>query len=126
MPQNAFITLVAKLTGSTTPKSLTVDANGALLTSTAGTPGNSSKNYVAANAGDQIKTGAGVLRGVNVNTAGAGSSLVLYDGTSTSGTKLGTFSTAALASLSMNLAFTTGLFAVLAGGTPADVTVSYS
>lgn len=86
-----------------------------------------SKNYAANTAGDQIKTGAGVLRGLNVNTVGLTSSVTFYDGTSTSGRLLGKFSTLALTNppLSLNLAFTVGLFAVVAGGTPADITVSY-
>lgn len=83
------------------------------------------KNYAANNAGDLLKTGAGVLGGFSVNTAGLTSTLTLYDGTTTGGTKIGTFSTLAINSLQMRVAFSTGLFAVLAGGTPADVTVYY-
>ena len=86
------------------------------------------KNYSANTAGNQIKTGAGTLLGILVNTAGLTSSIVLYDGTSTAGTKLGTWSTLAQAALAIGaggIPFTVGLFAVLAGGTPADVTVQY-
>ena len=104
---------------------LLVDSNGALKTADAADVGNTAKNYVANTAGNQIKTGAGVAASINVNTAGLTSAIVLYDGTSTSGTKLGTFSTLAQAVLPINLAFTVGLFAVLTGGTPADVTVAY-
>src|ERR1700761_7420802 len=84
--------------------------------------GASAYNNPANTAGHQIKTGAGVFQGISVNTAGLTSTATLYDGTSTSGTKLGTFSTLAVASLQLNIAFTTGLFVVLAGGTAADVT----
>lgn len=125
MPQNALQTNVA-LSAANLPAPLRLDANGALQTSSPGSAGNSSKNYVANTAGNQIKTGAGVVVGINVNTAGLTSAIVLYDGTSTAGTKLGTFSTLAQAVLALgNMAFTTGLFAVLTGGTPADVTVVY-
>lgn len=88
--------------------------------------GYSTRNFASNSAGAQVKTGAGVLRGINVNTAGLTSAIVLYDGTSTSGTKLGSFSTLALATVALNWNFSTGLFVVLTGGTPADVTVVYS
>jgi len=126
MPQAPLNAFVAK-NPSNVLVALKVDANGDLIVSSAGTPGNSSKNYAANTAGDQAKLGAGILRGLTVNTAGLTSTATLYDGTSTSGTKLGTFSTLAQNSLQdLNLAFATGLFVVLAGGTPADVTVSWS
>jgi hypothetical protein len=88
------------------------------------------KNYSAATAGDQVKTGPGLLFAVSVNTSSSGSSVTLYDGTSTSGTKIGTYS-AATSSGACNfleaapgLAFQTGLFLVMTG-TGADVTVKY-
>jgi hypothetical protein len=84
-----------------------------------------SANFAANNAGAQIKTGPGVFASLNVNTVGVTSSITLYDGTSTAGKKLGTYSTLALGQQPQNLAFTAGLFAVLAGGTPADVTVGF-
>lgn len=91
-------------------------------------PGSTSKNYSANTAGNQIKTGPGTLLGISVNTAGVTSSIVLYDGTSTAGVKLGTWATTAQGVINFGaggIPFTTGLFAVLAGGTPADVTVQY-
>lgn len=84
-----------------------------------------SKNYAANTAGDQIVTGPGTLTGINVNTAGLTSSVTLYDGTSTAGKKLGAWSTLALRETVLNLSYSTGLFAVVAGGTPADITVAY-
>ena len=87
---------------------------------------NQSKNYSANSAGDQIKTGPGVLAGFTVNTVGVTSSITFYDGTDTTGKKLGTYTTLALADRDcQQRAFTNGLFAVLAGGTPADVTITY-
>jgi hypothetical protein len=85
-----------------------------------------SYNTAANTAGYQVKTGAGVLRGFSVNTVGLTSTVTFYDGISTGGTKLGTFSTLAQNSVQLNLAFTTGLFVVLTGGTPADITIAYT
>lgn len=75
-----------------------------------------------------VKTGGGLLFGATINTPQAGASLKLYDGLDNTGTLLGTFSAAAAASFLMTLvgvSFATGLFAVTAGGTPADITVYY-
>lgn len=87
--------------------------------------GASAYNTAANTAGHQVKNSAGVLHGVTVNIAGLTSSATFYDGTSTGGTKLATVSTLGQTSLTYDIAFATGLFIVLAGGTPADVTVSY-
>jgi hypothetical protein len=89
-------------------------------------PASSSVNIAAITAGQQIKTGPGVFVGVNVNTVGTGAALItLYDGISTAGKKLGTFSALAVDQILANLSFTVGLFAVTAGTTAADVTVDY-
>lgn len=83
-------------------------------------------NFNAATAGTQIKTGSGVLGGLNVNTLEASSSITLYDGTNTSGKKIGTFATTAAGNVVLpvgGVAFLTGLFAVVVS-TP-DVTVFY-
>jgi len=87
--------------------------------------GASAYNTTSDTAGYQVKSGAGIWHGISVNTAGLTSAAVLYDGTSTSGTKLATVSTLAQVSLFYDIAFATGLFLVLTGGTPADVTITY-
>jgi hypothetical protein len=87
--------------------------------------GSLSLNAAANTTGAQVKTGNGTLVALNVNTAGLTSTVTFYDGTSTAGRKLGGFSTLALGRLELNLLFTTGLFWVITGGTPADITVSY-
>jgi hypothetical protein len=100
------------------------------ITAQPGSTGNLSLNIVGANAGVQLKTGAGSLQQISLNTVGTTSTIVLYDGISTAGKKLGTWSTAASNILSAigqvypNLAYTTGLFAVTTG-TVADVTVGF-
>jgi hypothetical protein len=93
--------------------------------------GNSSKNYTATTTGDQTKLGAGVLLGFDLNTVGSGSTLTAYDGTSTAGKKLGSWSTATLFTNGFfstggpnGLAFTTGVFVVITATAP-DVTVVF-
>jgi hypothetical protein len=86
-----------------------------------------SKN-ITTNASTLVKTGAGTFFGLSVNTAGTTSTATVYDGTSTAGVKLGTFSTVAQGGPSIpasGLAFTVGLFVVTAGGATADITVAY-
>ena len=93
-----------------------------------GSVGAASYNTAANTAGHQVKNASGVLYGLSVNTAGLVSSVTLYDGTSTSGAKLGTFSTLSQGGPvfpSCGIAFATGLYLVAAGATPADITVLY-
>lgn len=82
-------------------------------------------NFAANNAGTQIKTGAGTLLGVSVNTKGATSTISLYDAVSATN-PIAVIDSTALGSYFMNgggLSFVTGLFVVLAGGTAANVTI---
>lgn len=77
----------------------------------------------------QVKTGPGILGGLSINTGQAGASVTIFDNTSASGTKLGTFSAAAQGGPTFPLAgmsFKIGLCVVTAGATPADVTVSWA
>lgn len=82
-------------------------------------------NTAANTAGFQVKNGTGIFHGITINTGGVTSSATFYDGTSTAGTKLATVSTLAIGSLFYDIELATGLFVVLAGGTPADVTITY-
>lgn len=78
------------------------------------------------NATTTIKSGAGVLHAITVNTAGTGSTCTVYDNTAGSGTKIGTINTSVLGtSLQFNAAFATGLTIVTAGAGAADITVLY-
>lgn len=102
------------------------------LRTTAVPAANQSQNFAAVTAGTLIKNGAGVLASINLNAVGTvASSITLYDGTDTTGKKLGTWSTlagsvlAAVGQVPVNLAFSTGLFAVVAGTTSGDITVGY-
>ncbi len=108
---------------TTTANQMAVNSDGSLNNRPAGA---SAYNTSANTAGYQVKSGAGILRGVTVNTVGTTSSATFYDGTSTSGTKLATMSTLSQTSLTYDVSFTTGLFVVLAGGVAADVTIRYN
>jgi hypothetical protein len=76
---------------------------------------------------DALKSGAGVLASVTINTKGATANvLTLYDSlTHGTGTTLAVIdTTSAVTTLLYNVAFSTGLSASLATGTAADVTIS--
>lgn len=73
-----------------------------------------------------IKTGAGVLHTLTVNTVGATDTVTIYDGTSASGTVIAKTDSALETTFIFDVAFYTGLTVVLAGTTPADITVSYN
>jgi len=84
--------------------------------------------YVAAGtATTTVKSGAGVLRSITINTKGASANtMTVYDNTAGSGTKIAVIdSTGGAATLTYNVAFATGLTIVSATGTGADYTVSY-
>lgn len=72
-----------------------------------------------------VKSGAGVLYSVIINTKGAGSNTAtLYDGLSAAGTVIAIIdTTGAAGELRYGLRFTTGLTVVLAVGTAADLTI---
>lgn len=73
-----------------------------------------------------IKSGAGILHAIIINTKGVANTATLYDNTAGSGSKIGTLDTTlSTASLIYDVKFTTGLTIVTAGGTPADLTVVY-
>jgi len=75
-----------------------------------------------------IKSGAGILRRVVVNTNGSGSNtFTIYDNTSGSGTVIAAIDTVNGVSghFEYNVAFSTGLTVVDASGTSADITVIY-
>ena len=75
-----------------------------------------------------IKSGAGILRRVVINTKGTGSNtLTIYDNTSGSGTVIAAIDTVNGVSghFEYNVAFSTGLTVVDATGTSADITVIY-
>jgi len=85
-----------------------------------------SYNNITTNATTTVKSGAGILHLITVNTKGTATTATLYDNTAGSGTKIGTLNTTfADATFTYDVGFSTGLTVVTAGTTAADLTVSY-
>jgi hypothetical protein len=74
-----------------------------------------------------VKSGAGLLHSICINTKGATSNTVtVYDNTAASGTVIAVIDTTSqVQTLLYDIGFTVGLTVVLAAGTSADITVSY-
>lgn len=71
-----------------------------------------------------VRSGAGVLHSITVNTTAAGA-ITIYDNTAASGTKIGTLkSSVAENTYTFDVAFGTGLTIVTAAA--SDITVSYT
>jgi hypothetical protein len=83
---------------------------------------------ITTNTTTAVKSGAGTLVRIVVNTKGAAANTAtLYDNLAGSGTRIGTLDTVngAIASIEYGCAFATGLTIVTATGTAADITVVY-
>ena len=91
------------------------------------TPASSSYLHLSANGTTTVKSGAGVLRRIVINTRGGiTNTLTIYNNTTATGTVIGVIDTnAAGGEFGYGLAFTTGLTVVLAGGFAADITIIY-
>ena len=88
----------------------------------------SSFNHITTNKTTTVKSGAGVLRRIVINTKGSGANtLTIYDNTTGSGTVIGDIDTVNGVSghFEYGVSFSTGLTIVTANGTAADVTVIY-
>jgi len=88
----------------------------------------SSYAHLNANGTTTVKSGAGVLRRIVINTrAGILNTLTIYDNTTATGAVIGVVDTsdAEAGAFDYELDFTTGLTVVLAGGTAADITIIY-
>ena len=96
--------------------------------SAAATGGYSMSNITTATT-TTVKSGAGTLHGINVNTLGTiASTAVVYDNTAASGTKIATIDTLTAGNVGWNqydVAFATGLTIVTTGTSAPDITVSY-
>ena len=90
-------------------------------------PASSSYLHLNANGTTTVKSGAGVLRRIVINTRGGIiNTLTIYDNTAATGAVIGAVDTvAAGGAFDYELDFTTGLTVVLAGGTAADITIIY-
>lgn len=79
--------------------------------------------------GHLCKTGSGTFLGFAVGTAQADGTLEVIDGLNGAGTVLGTFDLKAVGSTTMPAGgwpFSVGLFVILQGTPPSNVTVSFS
>lgn len=91
----------------------------------ASTTGGYSYNHQSTNGTTTVKSGAGTLHTVTINNAGATDTITLYDNTAGSGTVIAVIGSTSEATFTYDLAFTTGLTAVIAGTTSPDVTFTY-
>lgn len=81
---------------------------------------------LAANATTTIKSGAGTLHTITINTLGTADTVTVYDNTAGSGTKIATINAAlSQTTFTFDAAFATGLTVVIAGTTAPDITVTY-
>lgn len=85
------------------------------------------KHIAAGTTTTTVKSGAGYLHLITINTKGASSNtLTVYDNTAGSGTVIAVIdTTVAPGPFGFNCTFQTGLTLVSATGTGADLTVSY-
>jgi len=90
-------------------------------------PASSSYLHLNANGTTTVKSGAGVLRRIIINTRGGiVNTLTIYNNTAATGAVIGAVDTVnAGGAFDYELDFTTGLTVVLAGGTAADITIIY-
>jgi hypothetical protein len=83
-------------------------------------------NIVAGTAATLVKTGAGTLKRLCINTKGASANTIkVYDGLSAAGTLIATIDGTSDRDHNYDVAFGTGLTIVSATGTGADMTVVY-
>lgn len=86
-----------------------------------------SNNNITTATTTTVKSGAGTLHGINVNSLGTvASSAVVYDNTAGSGTKIATLDTLTLKGWNQfDVNFATGLTIVTTGTVAPDISVSY-
>lgn len=72
-----------------------------------------------------IKSGAGILHTVVVNTLGTTPTIQLYDNTAASGTKIGLITPTVTGTYDYDISFNTGLTIVTTGTAGSDITIVY-
>lgn len=109
--------------GDAAPLPVTATVGGTVTTQAAGY----SFTNITTAATTVVKSGAGVLHGITVNSKGTvASAIVVYNNTAGSGTKIGTIDSLNLSgSFFFDIAFTNGLTVVTTGTVAPDITVSY-
>lgn len=89
------------------------------------TSGGYSYSNITTAATTLVKTGAGDLHCVSVNSIGTTFTITIYDNVTAAVPKIATSAAVtAIGTLCFDVAFTTGL-TIVTGGTPGDITVSY-
>lgn len=78
---------------------------------------------ITTNTDTVIKATPGTIAGIVVNTAGTTSTAVVYNNTTCTGAKIGTFTTTAQTSIVINANASVGLCVTTAGAAAADITV---
>ena len=93
----------------------------------AATTGGYSTSRINTNGTAIIKSGAGTLHSITIGTKGVTNTLMVYDNTTGSGTALTPTidTTLSAQTFTFDAAFSTGLTAVMSGGTAADVVFNY-
>jgi hypothetical protein len=114
-------------TANPMPVEITTDGAAVSMTNPVQTYQSNSYLNITTNTTTTVKSGAGTLACIAVNTKGASSNTAtIYDNTAGSGTLIGKIdTTTAVGVQCYNVAFGTGLTIVTATGTGADLTVSY-
>ncbi len=83
-------------------------------------------NVAIVTASGQIKTGAGVLQGINLGAAGASATVSFYDGTNTSGKLIWSCTANAMPyDTKPGVAFATGLYVNVSATTAPSLNVTY-
>lgn len=88
---------------------------------------NDNSTRISTATGTTVKSGAGVLSGISINTKGVAATASVYDGTNASGALKAVIDLTDFGSARnlKRMVFGTGLHVVTTGSTPADITVLY-
>ena len=84
-----------------------------------------SYSNLVANVSSTIKSGAGILHTVVVNTLGTTPTIQIYDNTAASGTKIGLITPTVTGTYDYDVSFNTGLTVVTTGTGTADITITW-
>lgn len=128
----SYVMSVGGVDGSGNAQWLKVDPSGFLKISIAAQALNPlvvaddpySYNHISTLTTTTVKSGAGFLHAIAINTTAATGTATIYDSLTGSGTKIAVVTVASLATLFFDVAFTTGLTIVTATAAH-DLTVSY-
>lgn len=118
--QNVNLTQILSAAPSLTNPLWVTPATGATFTTQ---PAGQTFTNITTSTDTVIKASAGTFVGLSINTIGTTSTATVYNNTTCTGAKIGTYSTILQNSLTINAAATVGICVTTAGGAPADITV---